>query len=218
MIRNNTLPVLLFLILVLCTGCTQYSQPSSQPVEIPAVQTEQAVETQTGIHAENITQNLTNGSETVSGITTKGGNETNTAIPITSQPTRKPDPNVIFRDRMVLTLDDMQSAKDGILASYHAGDIARVREKSIEFSKTISNKSIITDMPSKMDYVRMNYYEYIDQAGQFSQSFSDGANRWMASDKASANSLFDAAIMASDRADIADKRIRTFFRDHVLTG
>ncbi len=209
---------MLFLILVFCTGCTQYSQPSSQPVEIPAVQTQQSMENQTGSPAENNTQSLMNGSAASAGITAEGVNETKTAAPITTQPTTKPDPNVVFRDRMVLTLDDMQAAKDGILTSYRAGDIARVREKSLEFSRTISNKSIITDMPSKMDYVRMNYYEYVDQAGQFSQSFSDGADRWMASDKASANSLFDAAIMASDRADIADKRIRTFFRDHVLAG
>lgn len=81
----------------------------------------------------------------------------------------------------------------------------------------IRTNSVIPDIPSKMDYARMNYYEYTDQAGQFAQSFTDGANRWIASDKASANSLFDAAIMASDRADIADKRIRVFLRDHVLT-
>jgi len=116
----------------------------------------------------------------------------------------KPDKNVEFRDRLLLALDNLQASKEGIITSYRAGEYARVTEKTRELSDLIRNKEIISDMPSKMDYARMNYFEYTDQAGQFAQSFSEGATRWLASDKSSANPFFEAGIMASDRADIAD--------------
>jgi hypothetical protein len=125
------------------------------------------------------------------------------------------DPVVDFRDRTLLVLDNLQESKEGVIRTYKSGDMAKVKEKATDYTLFIRRNSAVTNMPRKMDYVRLNYYEYTDQAGQFAQCFSDGADRWMANDKSSANSFFDAGVMASDRADIADKRIRMFLKDHV---
>jgi hypothetical protein len=134
---------------------------------------------------------------------------------VTPVPTRTQDPTVTFRDHILLTLDNLQVGKDGILKAHQRGDVVRVRDTAREFEQTLQRKDVLAGMPSKMDYVRVNYYEYADRAGQFAQSFEEGASRWLANDKSSANSFFDAGIIASERADIADKRIRTFLKDHV---
>lgn len=208
---------LILVILILGAGCIQNNQMNAP--ESPG-DADSQVTLRTLAEPENITtpvpviqpDNQSNPSPT---IIQPNPYPTSKLLPTNTIPTQKPDRTITFRDWTLLTLDDMQAAKEGIILTHRAGDIERVKVKSKELSDMIRKNSVITDMPSKMDYARMNYYEYIDQAGQFAQSFTEGANRWIASDKASANSYFDAALMASDRADIADKRIRTFFKDYI---
>jgi hypothetical protein len=127
----------------------------------------------------------------------------------------KPDPLIVFRDRTILLLDELKAGKEGILAAYKSGDMVKVKDKATEYSLTIRKNAALKDVPLKMDYVKVNYHEYADRAGQFAQSFEEGATMWMTNDKNSANSLFDAGIIASERADIADKRIRVFLQDQV---
>jgi hypothetical protein len=208
----------LLAILILCTGCIQSGQIQ------PSQQGEQIIKEIPAIQAGN--ENITNPAPAATQANITEPEPTliqpgqyppsqPQASNITTPPAQKPDPSIEFRDKTLLLLDNMQAAKEGILLSYRAGDYDRVREKAKELTELIRKNSIIREIPIKMDYARMNYYEYIDQVGQFAQSCTDGANRWISSDKASANSLFDAAVMASDRADIADKRIRTFFVEHL---
>ena len=209
--------LLILVILTLGAGCIQNNQvntpePTGQAVSQATVGTQ--------AEPENMTTPVPviqpdNQSEPSPTIKQPHPYATSKPLPTNTIATQKPDRTIAFRDWMLLTLDDMQGAKEGIILTYRAGDIERVKVKSKELSDLIRKNGVITDMPSKMDYARMNYYEYIDQAGQFAQSFSEGANRWIASDKSSANSYFDAAMMASDRADIADKRIRTFFKEYI---
>jgi len=130
-------------------------------------------------------------------------------------PDRTQDPLVGFQDRVLLTLDNLQGAKEGLLLTYQTGDMVRVQQKAEELSLMVRRNSELSDVPTKMDYVRLNYYDYIDQTGQFAKNFKEAADRYLASDKASATSLFQAGIMTADRADISDKRIRTFLSEHV---
>ncbi|HWQ63978.1 MAG TPA: hypothetical protein VN429_06140 [Methanospirillum sp.] len=125
------------------------------------------------------------------------------------------DPLVGFRDSIILSLDNLQSGKEGLILTYRSGDIARVQQKANEYALMVRRNSELSDVPTKMDFVRLNYYDYIDQTEQVAKNFKDGAARYLASDKASATSFFEAGIMASDRADISDKRIRTFLSEHV---
>ena len=209
------------LILTISAGCIQNNQ-SIKPVS-PAEDINQVITVNDSESGSIITPapiQTDNISHPISTIIQPDPYRTPKPVSVNTPPitTLKPDRTIVFRDRILFALDEMQAAKEGILLTYRAGDIERVREKSKDLSRIIRENGEISDMPSKMDYARMNYYEYTDQASQFAQSFTDGANRWIASDKASANSLFDAAVMASNRADIADKRIRTFFHDHVQAG
>lgn len=137
------------------------------------------------------------------------------SVPVPTPVTIRPDPTIVFRDQTIMTLDDLQAKKEAIITSYRAGDITRVKERAEEYAKTLRKKSTLAGMPQKMDYIRVSYYDYTDRADQCARSFADGADRWLANDKSSANSYFDAGIIASERADMADKRIRTFFRDYV---
>ena len=209
--------ILLLFILSLVAGCVQNTSP---PVPVPTPETT-PVQIQENTPSEPVST-VVNAplAEQITPISPELTLIDPTPLP-TSQPdvmvkqTTTPDPTVVFRDRTLLTLDNMQGAKEGVLLMYKEGDIARVKEKADAYALLIRRNSEVSGMPMKMDYVRLNFYEYTDQAGQFAQSFSDGAARWMANDKSSANSLFDAGVMASDRADIADKRIRTFLKEHV---
>jgi hypothetical protein len=128
---------------------------------------------------------------------------------------RTQDPLVGFRDSIILSLDNLQSAKEGLILTYRSGDIARVQQKADTYALMVRRNSELSDVPTKMDFVRLNYYNYIDQTEQVARNFKDGAARYLSSDKASATSFFEAGIMAADRADISDKRIRTFLTEHV---
>lgn len=134
----------------------------------------------------------------------------------TIMPDRTQEPLVAFRDTVLLSLDNLQSAKEGLLLTYRSGDMALVQQKADEFSLMVRRSSELSNVPTKMDFVRLNYYDYIDQTSQFAKNFKDGADRYLASDKASATSYFEAGIMAADRADISEKRIRTFLSEHVI--
>jgi hypothetical protein len=213
------IPVLLLILLTLAlaTGCVQnFHEPApamttaETPVPIP---TSVPVEPVSQVTNALLPQEMTLPTPELTLIVP-------TLLPI-SEPTvmaqqnSTHDPVVEFRDRTLLVLDNLQESKDGVLRMYKSGDIANVKAKATDYALFIRRNNAVTNMPRKMDYVRLNYYEYTDQAGQFAQCFTDGADRWMANDKSSANSFFDAGIMASERADIADKRIRVFLKDHV---
>jgi len=217
---TSQIPSLIFilLILTLVAGCVQ-NTPIPSPIPTAA---DTPVPTQTEGTGEPTYQDTSSPSpQTTTPVTPELTVITPTLLPVPEpsapavQQTPRQDPSVAFRDRTLFALENLQEAKNGILLLYKSGDIARMKEKADDYIVLIRKNGVITDMPKKMDYVRLNYYEYTDQAGQFAQSFSDGSTRWMANDKSSANSLFDAGVMASDRADIAEKRIQTFLKDHV---
>jgi hypothetical protein len=125
------------------------------------------------------------------------------------------DPVIVFRDQTVLILDNLQAKKEGVLRSYRLGNYTQVKLRAEDFKMTLRRESTLENVPSKMDYIRVSYYDYIDRAGQCAESFAKGADRWLVNDTNSANSYCEAGIIASERADIADKRMRTFFRDYV---
>ncbi len=216
---QKIIPLLVILVsFLLFAGCVQ-SDLHEGGNSSTAVEGQSPVPQNDSVHSDPVSPSGTTFPSNVTEVT---------ALPtlITPLPTPEPtltpspkitqDPLVEFRDRTLLSLDDMNSAKEGLLLSYKTEDMGRVKAKSEEFSQLIRKYGQITNMPAKMDYVRLNYYEYIDQASQVAQTFTDGSTRWLASDKSSANSLFDAGVMASDRADISDKRIRKFFDEHVF--
>lgn len=134
------------------------------------------------------------------------------ALPVS---TIRPDPIVVFRDATLLSLDDLQTKKNAVLSSYRSGKIIELKEQADLYENALRRNSILPKVPTKMDYVKVSYYDYVDRASQSAQSFHNGADRWIANDKSSANAYFDAGIIASDRADIAEKRIRTFFKNYV---
>jgi hypothetical protein len=53
-----------------------------------------------------------------------------------------------------------------------------------------------------------------DRMTQFADNFKQAASLMERGEKSSANSYVSAGIMAGDRADISDKRIRVFLIDH----
>lgn len=214
--------ILLISLCVIMAGCVQSPSEQNQPntdLAVPSPsETVLPIEPPEATEAEQSADTVQN--ETIPGaplITPLPTQNPATPVPTTtvsSQPTKSP--NVVFMEKTLLSLDDMQGAKEGLLLTHRSGDMVRVNAKARELRDLIRKNGMITGMPAKMDYVRLNYYEYTDQASQFAQTFIDGSDRWLASDKASANSYFDAGIMAASRADIADKRIRKFFEEHVL--
>jgi len=216
MILKELSVIIALLTLVLFAGCTSVpSQTSSSPAFSPVPD----APSQTPEPVVNISITGKETPEPVQ-LTDVLDNHSSSPVPLvqpvrTVLPDKTQNPLVAFQDTTLLTLDNLQGAKEGLILTYRTGDILRVQQKAEEYSLMIRRNSELPDTPSKMDYVRLNYYDYIEQLRQFSQSFKEGADRYIASDKASATSFFDAGIMASERADISDKRIRTFLREHV---
>lgn len=214
--------LLLISLCVIMAGCVQSPSDSDQfNINVSSPSTSEPVpqiESSEANHTERSTEELQNQTILVTpSLTPIPTPEMTTPLPTsTITPQKTQDPNVVFMEKTLLSLDDMQAAKEGLILTYQSGDMVRLGAKARELRDLIRQNGVITGMPAKMDYVRLNYYEYTDQASQFSQTFIDGSDRWLASDKSSANSLFDAGIMAASRADIADKRIRTFFKEHVM--
>lgn len=214
--------LLLILFCIFIAGCVQAPVDNNHPstngsspaTSEPVLQTEPSEADQIEQSADTF-QNETRPVEPY--LTPMPTLEPATPMPTsTITPQKTQDPNVVFMEKTLLSLDDMQAAKEGLILTYQSGDMVRLGAKARELRDLIRQNGVITGMPAKMDYVRLNYYEYTDQASQFSQTFIDGSDRWLASDKSSANSYFDAGIMAASRADIADKRIRKFFEEHVM--
>lgn len=218
MISKNLLLLIILVSFALIAGCTQTSPVTntSSPLSPSSVATTVVNESSHPETISHVTPAPQENQTPITSVPTLG-----TPLP-TPEPTTLPapvqtqDPDVEFRDRTLLALDNMNSAKEGLLLTYKSGDMDRVKAKAEELTNLIRKNDEVTDMPAKMDYVRLNYYGYIDQVSQFAETFTEGSTRWLASDKSSANSFFDAGIMASDRADISDKRIRKFFDEHVL--
>nr|WP_319538299.1 hypothetical protein [uncultured Methanospirillum sp.] len=212
--RNVLYAIVIVISLTFMAGCTSGPSPGSPspaPSQVPSPVPSVPLVTVTGTQTP---APLMSSSDTRPVQTTSPGPSLSPVRTI--MPDRTQEPLVAFRDVVLLSLDNLQSAKEGLLLTYRTGDMARVQQKAEEFSLMVRRSSELSNVPTKMDYVRLNYYDYIDQTGQYAKSFKDGADRYLASDKASATSLFEAGIMAADRADISDKRIRTFLSEHVF--
>lgn len=214
--------LLLIPICIIMAGCVQApvdNNHSAIDTSSPAIsEPVHQIESSEANHTEQPAEALQNQTISVTpSLTPIPTPELTTPLPTsTTAPQKTQDPNIAFMEKTLLSLDDMQAAKEGLILIYQSGDMVRLGAKARELRDLIRQNGVITGMPAKMDYVRLNYYEYTDQASQFSQTFIDGSDRWLASDKSSANSYFDAGIMAASRADIADKRIRKFFEEHVM--
>jgi hypothetical protein len=216
--------VIIFFIMITCAcGCIQnQTSPGSEKgfsdavpaTMIPVSETITPIPTESTNQTENISpallENITRPAPVVSPSQSPvvSQHETPFAPPV-------PDKNVAFRDMVLPMIDLMQNAKAGVLLSGEAGDPGAIENKTRELSVMIRNNAGLKDVPRKMDYVLVNYHEYIDQMTQFTSSYASAAERLKAGDPASSRSYQDAGKIASDRADIAVKRITVFFEEHL---
>ncbi|MDD3573703.1 hypothetical protein [Methanospirillum sp.] len=129
-------------------------------------------------------------------------------------PTPVSDPNLAFRDLVHGKLDLIQEGKEAVLSAWEAEDPVLTASLVEDLHHLIRNNNDASTFPKKMDYVRVNYYDFIDRMIQFTDNFGQAASLMEKGEESSANSYVAAGIMAGDRADISDKRIRVFLRDH----
>lgn len=132
----------------------------------------------------------------------------------TPLPTPTADPNLAFSELVLTKLDLIQEGKKKVLSAWEAEDPALASSRVDELLHLIRNNNDGSTFPKKMDYVRLNYYDFIDRMSQFADNFKQAASLMERGEKSSANSYVSAGIMAGDRADISDKRIRVFLIDH----
>mgnify|MGYP000955115858 CR=1 FL=1 len=208
MIRYSLL-LLVCIVGVFIAGCLQEAPPvpmiSPTPTTLPAI----APQTQT----QEIPKEENQSTEPIQAAPVTVP-PTHTAIPtpqITAGPT---DPNRAFRDLVITKLDLMQDGKKAVLAAWDADDPTQAQSKIQELYHLIRNNNDASSFPKKMDYVRLNYYDYIDRMTQCAENFKQAAEMRERGENGSAQSYASAGIIAGDRADISDKRIRTFLRDH----
>jgi hypothetical protein len=117
---------------------------------------------------------------------------THTAIPtpqITAGPT---DPNRAFRDLVITKLDLMQDGKKAVLAAWDADDPTQAQSKIQELYHLIRNNNDASSFPKKMDYVRLNYYDYIDRMTQCAENFKQAAEMRERGENGSAQSYASA--------------------------
>ncbi len=136
------------------------------------------------------------------------------SISETPLPTPTADPNLAFRELVLTKLDLIQEGKKKVLSAWEAEDPALVSSLVDDLRHLIRNNNDGSTFPKKMDYVRLNYYDFIDRMSQFADNFEQAASLMERGEKSSANSYVSAGIMSGDRADISDKRIRVFLIDH----
>ncbi|HOL40238.1 hypothetical protein [Methanospirillum sp.] len=137
-----------------------------------------------------------------------------TEVPQTIMPTPTADPNSAFHDMVITRLDLIQEGKKKVLSAWEAADPALTGSRVEELRHAIRNNNDGSTFPKKMDYVRLNYYDFIDRMTQFADTFKEAASLMERGENGSAQSYAAAGVMAGDRADISDKRIRVFLRDH----
>lgn len=140
-----------------------------------------------------------------------------TTIPEVISTVALPDKNAAFRDTVMPMISLMQEKKNVVTALNSDTDGAVIIKKVLVLSDMINANQRLTDVPKKMDFVKVSYDDYIDQMTQVVNNYKAAAERLTAGDKASAKSYFDAGIIASDRADMAVKKIEVFFRDHITS-
>ena len=136
------------------------------------------------------------------------------SISETPLPTPTADPNLAFSELVLTKLDLIQEGKKKVLSAWEAEDPALVSSLVDDLRHLIRNNNDGSTFPKKMDYVRLNYYDFIDRMSQFADNFEQAASLMERGEKSSANSYVSAGIMSGDRADISDKRIRVFLIDH----
>jgi len=137
-----------------------------------------------------------------------------TPLSVSPVPTQTTEPNLAFREKVTKQLDLIQEGKTKVLDAWKAGDINATGSHVEDLRHLIRNNNDASTFPKKMDYVRLSYYDFIDRMSQFADNFGHAAALMEIGQNSSANSYGLAGIMAGDRADISDKRIRVFLKDH----
>ena len=207
----NLYPVIALVLLagIFITGCVQQVPPSNQ--EIPP--TEVVITTPSpALEGELINQY----EEPALADETEDIIPVRTLIEDIPLPAPTQDPNLAFRDLVHGKLDLIQEGKDKVLSAWKAEDPALTSSLVADLRHIIRNNNDASTFPKKMDYVRVNYYDFIDRMIQFADNFGQAASLMERGESGSANSYVAAGIMAGDRADISDKRIRVFLRDHPM--
>ena len=207
----NLYPVIALVLLagIFITGCVQQVPPSNQ--EIPP--TEDVITTPSpALEDELINQS----EEPVLADKTKDIIPVRTLIEDTPLPAPTQDPNLAFRDLVHGKLDLIQEGKNKVISAWKAEDPALTGSLVADLRHDIRNNNDASTFPKKMDYVRVNYYDFIDRMIQFADNFGQAASLTERGENSSAHSYVSAGIMAGDRADISDKRIRVFLRDHPM--
>lgn len=144
----------------------------------------------------------------------------NTTLPATvmetvspvSTPT--PDKNIQFRSQVIHNLTLLQEGKEQVLNAWQAANTSELDKSVADLRHLIRNNDDASSFPKKMDYVRLNYYDYIDRLTQFTDNFAFASERLNKGDNGSAYSYGQAGQMSGERADISEKRIITFLDDH----
>lgn len=137
-----------------------------------------------------------------------------TPLSVSPVPTQTTEPNLAFREKVTKQLDLIQEGKTKVLDAWKAGDITATGSYVEDLRHFIRNNNDASTFPKKMDYVRVSYYDFTDRMSQFVDNFGNAAALMEKGQNSSANSYGSAGIMAGDRADISDKRIRVFLEDH----
>lgn len=209
MVRYSIMILVLFAG-VLLAGCVQQAPVTPVGPEVPVIEIP-TTEPTLAVEEEMVNQ-------TPEPVPVKEPDlpETQVQPVITEKPLPTPtaDPNLAFRDLVLTKLDLIQEGKKKVLSAWEAEDPALTSSRVDDLRHLIRNNNDGSTFPKKMDYVRLNYYDFIDRMTQFADNFKQAASLMERGEKSSANSYVSAGIMAGDRADISDKRIRVFLIDH----
>ncbi|MDD1724839.1 MAG: hypothetical protein LUQ07_06900 [Methanospirillum sp.] len=128
--------------------------------------------------------------------------------------TPTPDKNIRFRSQVIQNLTALQEGKEQVLNNWKSANTTELDQSVANLRHLIRNNNDAGSFPKKMDYVRLNYYDYIDRLTQFADNFALASERRNKGDNGSAYSYEKAGEMSGERADISEKRIITFLDDH----
>lgn len=195
---------------VLLSGCTQQTPVSpvqeavSVITEIPSPEPVTPQEEMNKLSENGSADNVTDISEPM----------IPTLEPPLPVPTQTSNPNLAFNALVLAKLDLIQEGKTAVLDSWKTGNTTAVNALITELRHNIRNSNDASTFPKKMDYVRVNYYDFTDRMTQFTDNFAQAASLKERGENSSSNSYVSAGIMAGDSADISDKQIRVFLKDH----
>ncbi|NLW77751.1 hypothetical protein KSK55_14260 [Methanospirillum purgamenti] len=195
---------------ILLAGCVQQEQIQSYPVVSPEETSKPVQESE--ISPEELVNESKN--ETISHTPLPTTSPIITPEPTTPVQVPTPDPNLAFQELVITKLDLIQEGKKAVLDTWNAGDALAAQTHINELRQRIRNNNDASTFPKKMDYVRLQYYDFIDRMIQFTDNFDQAAILRNKGESGSSNSYVSAGIMAGDRADISDKKIRVFLNEH----